>query len=303
MEKVLKIKEVRKIYPNLLEALRGVSLELKPCVFGLLGPNGAGKSSLMEILAGNLDFESGEVLLGDEINLRKNPSKWRRQLGYLPQSIDFQPRLTGWEILKESCLMFGLSPSAMKPRMTAFLERVNLTDAAHREAASYSQGMKRRLGLVLALLHDPTLLLLDEPTAGLDPKERLFFRDLLAEISQEKIVILSSHIVADIERCCSRVGVMTAGEVRFLGAPHDLISDFGGEVWEVECQADAVNEYLNTGRVVSMTNRKDRAVLRLFGESRPCDDAKKVTANMEEAYMRLIGRVPMAGRPTSPVEA
>ncbi|MDX2175999.1 MAG: ATP-binding cassette domain-containing protein [Candidatus Sumerlaeia bacterium] len=278
-----------KIYGNLRRALDGVHLELGEGVFGLLGPNGAGKTSLMEILSGGLGFEAGTIAFADGVDVARQPREWRRRLGYMPQAFDFLPHQTGVEVLEEACLLLGLSPRAMRPRIEALLERVNLVDAARRDAASYSRGMKQRLGVALALLHDPQLLLMDEPTAGLDPEERVFFRDLLAELAPGRVTILSTHIVGDVERTCARLGVIAKGRVLFTGTPAELTARVRGKVWALPVGREALAAWPGPGQLLGIEAAPGGAVARVLAASPPGASARPVEATLEDAYMGAIG--------------
>lgn len=285
---MLEITGLRKIYPGGKVAIDGIDLSLGKGVFGLLGPNGAGKSSLVEILAANQEFESGSVLL-DGVNVAKSPAAWRRRIGYMPQAFDFPPNATGREMLVESAILLGLKPGREKDRISMLLERVNLSWAADRYAAQYSRGMKQRLGIALALLHSPLLLLFDEPTAGLDPVERALFRDLLLELASEHIVILSTHIVPDVERCCTRIGVLSAGRLVYLGTPGDLTAESKGMVWEVRMEADAIEAEIGKRRAVSVSRHRGISTARLVADRPPAPGAVNVSPNLEDAYFQLLG--------------
>ncbi len=285
----LEISGVTKVYPNLRRALDDVALTIGEGVFGLLGPNGAGKSSLMEILSGGLDFERGRVTIGGKIDLVRDAPLWRRNLGYMPQSFDFPHNVTGREVLEEAAVMSGLSPRRLKPRIDVLLERVNLAAAASRHAAGYSRGMKQRLAIAMALLADPVLLLLDEPTAGLDPEERVFFRELLASTSKGRVVILSTHIVSDIERCCSRIGVIVKGRVLFEGAPSALTGKLAARTWEMPVTPQQIDEWVRSRRLVALHERGNGAVARLLSAEKPGESAIPVEATLEDAYVEAIG--------------
>lgn len=284
----LDVSGLTKIYPTGKRALDEVSLSLGPGVFGLLGPNGAGKSSFMEILAANLTFESGTVTLNDAISLAMRPQLWRQELGYLPQIFDFPAHTHGREALEESALLLGKSPRKLRQRMDMLLERLNLQWAAGRDASRYSRGMKQRLGLAIALLHDPSLLLLDEPTAGLDPVERVLFRNLLAEMGRKHIVILSTHIVADVERCCSTIGIMDGGRIIFFGTPEALTERAQGKVWEFAIGDNEIDDLIQSRRAVSVYRKEGRAIARVVAETKPTDEAVAVEANLEDAYFQLL---------------
>lgn len=287
----LSLDNIVKVYATGRVALGGVSLSLGEGVFGLLGPNGAGKSSLMEILSGGLAAESGTAILGGVLDVRRNAPEWRRVLGYMPQHFDFPPNMTGRELLAEACLMLGYTPRAMRARTDALIERVNLRWAIDREAAGYSRGMKQRLGVALAILGDPVLLLMDEPTAGLDPEERVFFRDLLAEIAPGRVTILSTHIVSDIERCCTRIGVLAKGRMLFDGKPSELVQRIDGRVWEFSIAPSDVDRWVATRSVVSIGDRDGVPVARMVSAEPPVANAERCEADLEDAYMGTIGAV------------
>jgi len=285
---MLELRAITKSYAALPNVLRGISLEIGPGVFGLLGPNGAGKSTLIEILAANLIPTSGTALLAGSCDLAKDPVAWRARLGYLPQGFDFPGQMTGREMLASVGAMRGFSPRALRPRMEALLERANLTEAADRYAASYSRGMKQRLGIIIALLADPPLLLLDEPTAGLDPVERLFFRELLSEVGSSRVVILSTHIVGDIERCCSRVAVISGGAIAFDGSPAELAQRARSMTWESPLDADASVAAVKTRRVVSLFTREGASWARMIAVEKPTPGATLVEPGVSDGYVTLV---------------
>lgn len=285
----LAIEGVTKVYGNLRRALDDVTLHIGDGVFGLLGPNGAGKSSLLEILSGALAFERGRATLGGEIDLVRDAPRWRRHLGYMPQAFDFVSNSTGREILGEAAVLSGLSPRKLKARIDTLLERVNLAWAANRDASGYSRGMKQRLAIAMALLADPPLLLLDEPTAGLDPEERVFFRELLAESAKGRVVILSSHIVSDIERCCSSVGVIVKGRVLYEGTPSSLTRSVGQRVWEMPLAAADIDPWVRSRKLVAIHERGNGAVARILSDEAPVPDAVSVEPTLEDAYVEAMG--------------
>lgn len=285
---MLKLENLVKVYPPNHRALDGLSLETGEGVLGLLGPNGAGKSSLMEILSAGMDFQAGSVLLDGAIDVRRQPRKWRGLLGYLPQHFDFPPFMTGRELLRESLALHGRSISASRKRIDVLLERANLTDAADRYAASYSRGMKQRLGFILAVLHEPRLLLLDEPTAGLDPVERVFFRDLLADIATGRIVILSTHIVEDVEKCCHSLAVVNHGRLLFRATAADLLARALERVWEYPIEEEDVDTLAASRQTVSIRFAGGQFLARVISDAKPRHDAHMVPANMEDAYFELL---------------
>lgn len=284
---VLQIQNVTKVYPNLRRALDRLSLEIGPGVFGLLGPNGAGKSTLMAILTGGLEFEEGSVRLNG-VDLGRDPSGWRRQLGYMPQTFDFVPHVTGREYLEQSALLSGYSPRGLRGRIDDLLGRVHLVDAQKRAAITYSRGMKQRLAVAATILCEPSLILLDEPTSGLDPEERVFFRELLVAIPRDRLVILSTHIVADVERCCAQIGIVAGGRLLYQGTPSELVSRVAGRVWESPVDEGQIDQLEHSRRLLGLRDQAGGAIARLVGESAPSPQAVSVAPNLEDAYMHLI---------------
>lgn len=187
--------------------------------------------------------------------------------------------------------MSGLSPRRLRERIDVLLERVNLAHAARRDAAGYSRGMKQRLAIAMALLADPVLLLLDEPTAGLDPEERVFFRELLASTAKGRVVVLSTHIVSDIERCCSRIGLILRGRVLFEGAPSALTSRLAARTWEMPVTSVQIDEWVRSRRLVALHERGDGAVARILSVEQPGEHAVPVEATLEDAYVEAIGSI------------
>jgi ABC-type multidrug transport system ATPase subunit len=285
---MLELKSIRKSYPGLPNVLRGLTLTIGKGVFGLLGPNGAGKSTLIEILAANLVPSAGTATLDGGTDLVRDPAAWRQRLGYLPQGFDFPGQVTGRELLYQVAAFRGYSPDAVRARVGALLERANLVEAADRYAAGYSRGMKQRLGIILALLADPPLLLLDEPTAGLDPVERLFFRELLAEVGSSRVVILSTHIVGDVERCCSRVVVLSGGIAAFDGSPSELAGQARGMTWDVPLSAGEADDAVRSRRVVALMTRGDQPWARIVSPEKPTPDATEVEPGVADGYVSLV---------------
>lgn len=285
---MLAIENLVKDYPPNKRALDGLTLKLDEGVLGLLGPNGAGKSSLMEILSAGLDFQRGRVCLDGKIDVRKSPQKWRRHLGYMPQTFDFPPFLTGREMICQSLALLGKSIGKSRQRLEELLDRANLGWAMDRHAASYSRGMKQRLAFVMAVIHEPRLLLLDEPTAGLDPLERVFFRDLLAEISPGRITILSTHIVEDVEKCCQRLAVINKGKVLFTGSPAELVARARGRVWERIVEDTEIDSLSATRRTVSVRFVDGVFRARIISNTAPTPDSTPVPVTMEDAYFDLL---------------
>ena len=271
------------------DALSNVTLKLGRGIVGLLGPNGAGKSTLMRILATLTKPTRGRVHWnGDDIASRPDPL--RRTLGYLPQDFGVYPMLSAREFLAYLSAVKGVSAKGAAARVDACLAQVGLAEAADRRLGEFSGGMRQRVGIAQALLNDPKLLIVDEPTVGLDPEERLRFRHLISDLAADRLVILSTHIVSDIEASATSLAVMAKGRLLFSGPPEVLIADAAGHVWEWtvhETQVAAIRaRHVTTGS----QRRAEGVRLRLVAETAPSPDAVPVTAGLEDAHLWLVAR-------------
>jgi ABC-2 type transport system ATP-binding protein len=283
----LKIEGVTKTYRGGVCALRGVTLSLGPGVLGLLGPNGAGKSTLMKILATITRPTAGRVLW-DGADIASRPDALRRVLGYLPQDFGVYPNLNAIEFLEYLAAVKGIEVGAARKRIAELLDLVNLTSAAKRPLGGYSGGMRQRVGIAQALLNDPQLLIVDEPTAGLDPEERLRFRNLLSELSGERIVILSTHIVSDIEAVASGIAIMAQGELLAHGAPENLLARLDGRVWEVVVSSADLPALRRDHLVSSTAHRSDGVHARVVANSAPTAAARPLEPSLEDAYLDAL---------------
>jgi len=231
MNEGLTVTGLKKTYKNGVRALNGIDLEVQPGLYGLLGPNGAGKSTLMRTLATLQQPDSGSITL-DDIDVLTKPDELRRQLGYLPQQIGAYPGVSGRSMLERFAWLKGYVDTQKRTNeVMHLLERVNLIDAAERNVAEYSGGMLRRFGIAMALIGSPRLLIVDEPTAGLDPSERNRFHCVLADVATEAVVLLSTHIVEDVENLCHRLSILTGGRIVASGSPAELIQPLRGHLW------------------------------------------------------------------------
>ncbi len=273
-------------YPGGHEAVAGVTLELGPGILGLLGPNGAGKSTLMRMLA-TMTRPSGGRVLWNGADLARTPDALRATLGYLPQDFGVYPALTAREFLGFLASVKGLSGARARERVDACLSLVGLTDAAHRRLGEFSGGMRQRVGIAQALLNDPTLLIVDEPTVGLDPEERMRFRHLLTDLAGERLVILSTHIVSDVEASATAIAVMTAGRLRFHGTPEQLIARAQGRVWEWTIAPEQLAEVRGRFTLCGSLRRPDGIRVRVIAEARPHEDAQAAMPELEDAYTWL----------------
>jgi len=290
----VKISQLTKTYPGGIQALRGVNLEIGTGTFGLLGSNGAGKTTLLRILATLLKPSQGRVTV-DGFDITDRRQKWavKQILGYLPEEMGFYPSLSVSEFLDYIATLKNLHhPQARARALEQVVEQAGLHSVTRQRIATLSHGMKRRVGIAQALLGDPKLLIVDEPTAGLDPEERVRFRNLLAHLSAGCLVILSTHIVEDIAATCQDMAVLHQGQVRFRGSPAALIREAEGQVWELEISTG--QEPSPEWRIASRVQGDDSLKLRLIGAS-PTGNARQVNPTLEEAYLVLMGEVAELG--------
>jgi ABC-2 type transport system ATP-binding protein len=283
----LNIQGVGKQYPTKNWGLREFSLEIGPGVLGLLGPNGAGKSTLMRILATITKATTG-VVTWNGIDIAKSPNELRAVLGYLPQDFGVYPNLSAIEFLEYMAAIKGLDSKSAKRRIDELLQVVNLVEAAKRPLGGYSGGMHQRVGIAQALLNDPQLLIVDEPTVGLDPEERVRFRNLLSDLSGERIVILSTHIVSDVEATATQIVLIAKGRLLRKGAPEDLLKVLENKVWEWTGTSEELVT-LKQKYIVSETIRKSDGVqVRVVSDSKPEANARNIAPNLEDAYLYFI---------------
>ncbi len=283
----LSIQGVSKRYSSKVWGLQKFDLELGPGILGLLGPNGAGKSTLMNILATITHPTEGKVLWNG-VDITRNPEELRRVLGYLPQSFGVYPNLSAQEFLEYMAAVKGLSPQTARQRIEELLELVNLTEVRKRPLGGYSGGMRQRVGIAQALLNDPKLLIVDEPTVGLDPEERVRFRDLIADLSGERIVILSTHIVSDVEATASRIVVSNRGRLVADASPERFIQMVEGKVWEWLVPSDEVNEVKKRHLTSGTLRRADGVQVRVISDRVPAQSARAVSPTFEDAYLKLL---------------
>ncbi|QNN46557.1 ABC transporter ATP-binding protein [Thermomonas brevis] len=271
------------------EAVAGVDLAMAPGIVGLLGPNGAGKSTLMRVLSTLSKATAGRVLWRGE-DIARKPDALRRELGYLPQDFGVYEALSAREFLAFLAAVKGLPARASVARVDECLAMVGLEDVADRRLGGYSGGMRQRVGIAQALLNDPKLLIVDEPTVGLDPEERVRFRHLLAELAGERLVILSTHIVSDIEASAGMLAVMAGGRLRFHGSPEALMADAEGHVWQMTIDAERLADARARLRISRAQRRVHGVELRVVGAEAPSADAVPVAADLEDAYLWLLHR-------------
>lgn len=281
----LDIRNLSKKYNKEKFGLSDFSLTIHKGIVGLLGPNGAGKSTLMKIIATISKPTSGSLTL-DNHDLVTNPNHIRQILGYLPQDFGVYANLNAYEFLTYIAAMKGVGGPQLKKRIDLLLEGVNLTEAARQPIGSYSGGMKQRIGIAQALLNDPRVLIFDEPTVGLDPEERVRFRNLISDLAHDAIVILSSHIVSDIETIADSVAIMKSGQLILSGTQADVIQRVAGKVFETVIDTSALDAFRSTYFVVNNVRQQDKVRLRYISDQ-PAAASTPCTASLEDAYLFL----------------
>jgi ABC-type multidrug transport system ATPase subunit len=269
-------------------ALRQLSLRCEPGMLGLVGPNGAGKTTLMRMIATLLEPTEGTIRWNGQ-DLRTHGEVVRRVLGYLPQEFGVYPEFTGRQFLRYLAAMKGLSHPLAQRRVDEVLEIVNLEQVADRKLPTYSGGMKQRIGIAQALLNDPELLIVDEPTSGLDPAERVRFRTLLASLTSSRIIILSTHIISDVEAVANRLVILQEGRMLADTTPAALLADASGKIWSVTTDQATAMRLQATYQVSTMVNQMQGVVLRIISATRPHEAALVVEPSLEEAYLAAIG--------------
>ncbi|MBK8020533.1 MAG: ABC transporter ATP-binding protein [Chloroflexi bacterium] len=282
---MIEIRDLTKTYNRSVHALNGVTLTIGTGMFGLLGPNGAGKTTLMRILAGLLRPTSGgATIFGNDVSTLEGRLGTKAILGYLPQELGLYPNLNAYEFLDYMAILKGVNDARQRrSQIERLIAQVHLEDAAKRPLKTYSGGMKRRIGIAQALLGDPRLLIVDEPTAGLDPEERIRFRNLLVDMAQDRAIILSTHIVEDISQSCNDLAVMRSGKVIYRGAPADLIEGARGHVWIVKGQRPGDDLTL-----VSSLQLHDGVHYRVVGDASHYAGAVEAEPSLEDGYMWLM---------------
>jgi ABC-type multidrug transport system ATPase subunit len=268
--------------------LHEVSLTIPTGIFALLGPNGAGKSTLMSILSTLMDPTDGTARVGGFDVLRQK-DQVRQILGYLPQDFGLYPSLTAFETLDYIGMLYNMGdPRNRRERIESLLAQVNLSDVRNRRVGGFSGGMRQRVGLAQALMNSPSLLIVDEPTAGLDPAERIRLRSLLAELGGERVIILSTHLIEDVEAVADRVAVLHKGRIRFHGTVPEMLNEVGGKVWEVDATADELAEIRLHHMETGLRRAGDRIQIRVVADAVKHPAARQVEPSLEDAYLWLM---------------
>jgi ABC-2 type transport system ATP-binding protein len=281
----LTINNLSKTYPNGVKALKNLSLSIGNSMFGLVGPNGAGKSSLMRTIATLQDPDSGTISL-DGIDVLRQKDQVRRILGYLPQEFGVYPKISALDMLHHIAVMKGMTSSAeRKETVDALLQQTNLWDVRKKALATFSGGMKQRFGIAQALLGNPRLIIVDEPTAGLDPAERNRFLNLLSSLGSDRTVILSTHIVDDVRQLCPRMAIIASGELLLEGSPNETLTALNGKIWSKVVATDAEVKAIETQlHVISTHLVGGQHEIRVYADSSPGDGFHSVESDLEDVY-------------------
>ncbi|QDW24229.1 ABC transporter ATP-binding protein [Pedobacter sp. KBS0701] len=284
----LKIQQLTKSYKNGVKALNDVNLNIANGMFGLLGPNGAGKSSLMRTLAtlqlpdaGQIHFDGNDVL--------QNPQEMRKKLGYLPQDFGVYPKVSAFDLLNHLAVLKGLqNKNERKEQVLSLLQQTNLFEVRKRSVSTFSGGMRQRFGIAQALLGNPQLIIVDEPTAGLDPQERNRFHDLLSEIGEDRVVILSTHIVEDVNDLCSEMAVMAVGKLILQGKPAELSQNLNGKIWRKVIDKVDLISYSSAFNVISTKIISGKLHVFVLAEQLPAAGFESVYPSLEEVYFSSL---------------
>ena len=284
----LVIENLSKTYANGVQALKNVSLSIPTGMFGLLGPNGAGKSSLMRTIATLQDADTGSIML-DNLDVLREKDAVRRVLGYLPQEFGVYTRVSAEELLDHLAVLKGIANAKeRKQTVEALLQQTNLWNARKKNLGGYSGGMKQRFGIAQALLGNPRLIIVDEPTAGLDPAERNRFHNLLSEIGEHIIIILSTHIVSDVTDLCRNMAIISQGQVRLTGDPLTVVEQMRGQVWRKLVSKDEVAELQAQHQVISSRLFAGQTIVHVLSEGRPAAGFEEVSPDLEDVYFAQL---------------
>jgi ABC-2 type transport system ATP-binding protein len=284
----LHIRNVSKTYPDGVQALKDVTLTIPPGMYGLLGPNGAGKSTLMRILATLQQPDAGSVHLGD-VDVVHQKDSVRKMLGYLPQEFGVYPKVSGEELLTHFALLKGIAERRVRREVVeALLRQVNLWEVRKQKLGGYSGGMRQRFGVAVALLGDPKLMIVDEPTAGLDPAERVRFLNLLAELGENSVVLLSTHIVEDVSELCSRMAIIGEGEILLEAEPLRAVEDLRGRIWRSVIEKRALPELEREHSVISTKLLAGRTVVHVHSDAQPAPGFAPAEPDLEDVYFSTM---------------
>lgn len=283
----LELDDLTKIFGD-FTAVNHISLTMTNGVYGLLGVNGAGKTTFMRMLCTLLKPTTGTICCNGK-DIFKMDSEYRKLLGYLPQEFGFYPEFSVQDYLLYIAALKGIPPAAAKKRVKELITKVGLSKAAHKKMKKLSGGMKRRAGIAQAMLNNPKILILDEPTAGLDPNERIRFRNLISELSEERLVLLSTHIVSDLEYIANEIWLMKDGELMHKGTAEEIINSMPETVWECFAEKNMVGDLMRQYKISNMKTEPNGVILRIISKERPLVNAKKAEASLEDVFLYYFG--------------
>lgn len=293
---MLRLSHLSHVYGNGTKALDDASLDIPKGMFGLLGPNGAGKSTLMRCIATLQTPDAGSIRFGD-IDVLREPERLRATLGYLPQDFGVYPRVSAYDLLDHLAVLKGIADRGeRRDTVDSLLVQVNLWEVRKKAVAGFSGGMRQRFGVAQALIGNPSLVIMDEPTAGLDPEERNRFNNLLAKIGESVVVILSTHIVDDVADLCPRMAIISAGRIVQTGAPQDLVRELQGRVWRRAVEASSLARYQAEMNVISNRLRAGQTVIHVLADQAPEAGFEAVEGGLEDLYFSTLSHA----RPTTP---
>jgi ABC-type multidrug transport system ATPase subunit len=285
---MLRIEKLTHVYPNGTRALDDVSFEVPRGMFGLLGPNGAGKSTLMRCIA-TLQVPTSGAIRFDDIDVLASPDELRKTLGYLPQDFGVYPRVSAYEMLDHIAVLKGYGARGERREVVeALLNQVNLWNVRRKALAGFSGGMRQRFGIAQALIGKPQLLIVDEPTAGLDPEESNRFLNLLSETAENVVVILSTHIVQDVTELCQRMAIIAGGKIVRAGAPLDLIAELRGRVWRKAINKSELDSYRSSHQVIATRLFGGRTMIHVLADARPADGFEPVEGGLDDVYFATL---------------
>lgn len=290
----LSLKNISKTYSNGVKAIESVNLDISNGMFGLLGPNGAGKSSLMKTIAGLQSPDSGSIMLNN-VDIVADTDFVKKQLGFLPQDFGVYPKISAYSLLNHLATLKGvLDSSARKEQVLALLDKVNLYQQRNKDVYTFSGGMRQRFGIAQALLGNPQLIIVDEPTAGLDPEERNRFNNLLSEIGEDIIIILSTHLVEDVKNLCPNMAVMHQGKVIAQGKPSHFLGSLAGTVWKKTIDKKAKTEYEQNFNIISTTLVEGQLSIHVYAQERPDSHFEVLAPTLEDYYFFIMNQQKLA---------
>lgn len=284
----LKIKNLTKKYANGVQAMNDISLEIENGMFGLLGPNGAGKSTLMKTIVGLQKPDQGSLNFND-IDIVENSTFIKTQLGYLPQDFGVYQNISAYDLLNHLAILKGINDKkSRKEQIIALLEKTNLLEHKNKAVSTYSGGMRQRFGVAQALLGNPNIIIVDEPTAGLDPEERNRFNNLLSEIGENIIIILSTHLVEDVRNLCTKMAIIDKGELLLCGNPEQFIDNINGKIWKKNIDKNELSEYQSKYKIISTQLQASKLSLKVFSNENPNNGFRQSVSDLEDVYFTTL---------------